>query len=305
MAPSHWPAFVEFSREHLASGDIDPVYPVLKHLVRDDGREAAHSRVFAYLAWYSLASSEAALAHGLRGWPWKDLPTAEPIWARYPTGTERRALRGGKNIMKHLEALTATVTTHGSWEDWLARGLTGSQLVSWERMRLVTSEPWGNGRWASYKTCEILWKVLGYPLEATDMGNEFSSGPREGLAIVLGSAPRGNSPDVIRELDRLAEDLRERLEDDLGHPLGIEELETLLCDWKSTVQGNYYVGRDTDEMLEGLEASFVPEEVRARVLEARAATLPHAYLGELNDWSGVDKDRKSVYREHGAVVVRA
>ena len=301
---SSWPAFVEFSRAHLASRDIDPVYPVLKHLVKDDHPGTAHARVFAYLAFYSLASSEQALVQGMDGWWLYGTPTEVPPWAHFPTGVERRSLRGGKNMMKHLDALTATCEAHGSFEDWLDRGVVeGRPTVSWERMRLVTSEPWGNGRWASYKTCEVLWKVLDYPLEATDMGNEFSTGPREGLAL-LGYAFEGNSKGVIAKLDEVAFDLCDKLTDALGETVGIEEFETLLCDWKSTVKGHYYVGHDIDLMLEGANAPFVHEEVRARILEARAATLPHEYLGELNGWSGVDKERNAAYRELGAVLTR-
>lgn len=308
MTPtSDWPQFVEFAREHIASGDIDPVYPVLKHLIRNDPPEAAHGRVFAYLSYYSLASSESALAAGLHDW-WKFSEGREVArsYHRYPTGVERRALRGGYNMARHLESLADTVELYGcSWRRWLRRGVIENQpLLSWERMRVVATEPWGNGRWASYKTCEVLWKVLDYPLQATDMGNEFSSGPREGLAMVLGSAPQGNTRDAVRKVDHVAEHLRARLEEELGHALGIEELETILCDWKSVRKGKYYVGHDIDMMLEGLSAEFVPEQVRASVLEARAATLPHAYLGELNGWEGVAKERNTYFRRTGKVATR-
>jgi hypothetical protein len=103
--------------------------------------------------------------------------------------------------------------------------------------------------------------------------------------------------------DEAALDLRSRLAK-LGEELTLEHLETVLCDFGAMQKGRFYIGQDIDAMLAKLQHPTVPEEVRQRILKARAASLPHEYLGELHDWSDVDKERALLYRDTGVLVGR-
>lgn len=304
-----------FSREHVASGDIDPIYPVLGHLLGESGRDSDSSlwRTFVYLAYYNIASSETALPMLMpdgEGWPEEVL--------RLPTATERRGLRGGAPMATHLRSLLYCAADYGSIREWVwaevarphsnaSRVLTEmTRLRNWDKLDGVLTAVHGNGRWASYKAREVLWKVNGLPLNAPDTGMANSTGPRDGLALFVpeAAAITGNAEWHIAELEDMAWMLRDILAEAHGVDLGIEQLETCLCDFKAMAHGRFYIGHDTDHMLEQLLHPTCSPVARDRILEARAATLPHAYLGELHGATGVDKGRNKAFTDTGVILAR-
>jgi hypothetical protein len=299
----HIEAVANFAREHVASRDIDPVYPVARYLQRTFGRERALWHSLVYVAYYNIASCETAF-DALSNWLWADVPVNEAL-LKLPTGTERRNLRTAQRMMVHLSSL-AECSELGGFDRWLREGLGPDAYANWNLLDERLQTPWGNGRWASYKTREVLWKVNDFPLAAPDTGMANSSGPRDGLAVIFPQSAEwtGNDPNTIGQLEALAWWLRDELQVRWEVNLPIEELETVLCDYHALVEGRYYVGHDIDQMLEQTTNDGVGREARERILEARAATLPHAYLGELNGWWGVDSDRKRTYRDERVLLVR-
>jgi hypothetical protein len=145
----------------------------------------------------------------------------------------------------------------------------------------------------------VMHKVLGYPNAARDAGHEGSTGPRQGLTIFFPEV-KGNRPVDLNLLDYQTDTLI-RATAAHGVELEVEEVETLLCDFKSLSRGRYYCGHDTDLMLEGILSG--PEGIRGMLLHARRA-LPSEYRGELHDWDGRDKDAQRAYVERGEVLHR-
>lgn len=286
-----------FAAGCVESTDIDPAYPVLRHLQADLGQgEAALWHTIVFVATYRLASAVEVFARH----PSPDLWDGD-LW-RSPTGVERRALRGGAPMQRHIYDLLGRIDGAGGIRAWLTGRFTGDPRADWQAVRATFEEAWGNGRWASYKLAEVLLRVNGWPLCAPDMGMDGATGPRHGLAVLYG-ATGGSSREDVARMEGQGRDLQGRLTD-LGVPLGIEQVETVLCDFHNLLAGRYYVGHDIDVMLGDLGKASVPEWVRGRLLAARAAVTPHPYLGEIHGWPGVDLDRRRIYRETGEVVVR-
>jgi len=185
--------------------------------------------------------------------------------------------------------------------------MTKDPQESWRRLQRLLRQPYGNGRWAAYKTGEILMKVNGYRLEPTDMGNDFSTGPRQGLALFF-DVVKGNGPDALRELDKQGELLRLTLAYDYGIVLPIEELETALCDFHALTDGRYYVGHDIDSMQEQIQNAAADFRKGGELVEeiwmAREKALPRAYLGEFTGRNGVDRRRLSAYSHTGEILCR-
>ncbi len=159
----------------------------------------------------------------------------------------------------------------------------------------------GNGRWAAYKTAEILYKSHGFNLQVPDMGNANSSGPRKGLGLFFPGLPQGNSPSDVAQLDELSAKVVDYLQGKVSQ-VSMETAETSLCDFYAMSKGRYYVGIDIDEMQEQLLR--VPSDLTAMGFKARSETLPHRYLGELNGWEGIDKNRKTIYRTTRQIALR-
>lgn len=301
-----WDDFVAFSRGQLACQDVDPVYPVLRILQGEMGKEQALWHTLLYVAYYNIASATEAFAYV--NWPGvmpEDL-------SKLPTGTERRGLRGGEPLNRHLASLIEIVSAEGSLTAWLM----GWAELDWdefgveeryEAYRIVRDtklrEPWGNGRWAAYKTAEILQKVNGLPLLATDMGNDESTGPRQGLELLYGPV-QGNSEDAIAQLDAWGESTRTKLWRE-GVLCSIDEVETLLCDFHAMASGHYYIGHDIDQMHDQIVRH---EELRGNrwtgpLWRARSNVFPVEYLAEKRG-SGVDRERAKAYRDSGEILLR-
>lgn len=289
-----------FARLQVSSLDIDPAYPLLKWIVRDMEQEQALWRSVVYVAYHSLPSSEAVFSAAPE--PGDNVQGAA---AKLPTDVERRGLRGGTAMTLHFESWAKVLEMHGSLQGFLEEAMTGDPKESWRRMVRLIQTVRGNGRWAGYKLAEVLMKSNGWPLEPPDMGNQNSTGPRQGLALFF-DVVHGNSPAAIQKLDEqgwILQDLLARR----GVHIAIEELETCLCDFHAMADGRYYNGKGIDDILAQMNAAEKDWRVQPHiktVWEAREAVLPRAYLGEFNSWKGVDHYRAGHYARTGEVLSR-
>jgi hypothetical protein len=281
--------YLRFHTLALDTRDVDPVYPVLRHLAAGQGLSAEDRirLVMRHVAYYHLGSALTAFA-------------GEGVIL--PCATERRSHRDVRKLQTHLDALRSVENLPGGWTTWFAPvGRYSDRRVAWGALNSRLLEIWGNGRWAAYKTAEMLWKVCGFPVEATDMGHAYSSGPRRGLALLSEGLPTGNSTADIQALNEASERLCGRLRSE-GAGASVEEVETTLCDFHSLHVGRYYVGHDIDQMLRQL--LDVQSSLTGAALDARSATLPQRYLGEVYGWTGPDRDRCRRYRRTGEIMER-
>ena len=292
MTPTNlWQDYVAFHTEQIVSWDIDPIYPVLQYINKDVDNESALWLTFLHVAYYHIGSALAVWHEH----PYPVVPSDAML--RLPCGTERRAHRSPDKLKRHLTHLLE----HAPIETFVQRAITSDPRRSWSRMEIMLQSIWGNGRWATYKTSEMLMKVNGLPLEATDMGHKNGSGSKHGLKLLYPNAPTGNTQRDIMLLDRMSLELVERLRAE-GAPATLETAETSLCDFHSMLEGRYYVGYDIDAMISQLRA--VPSALTEKAFEARCATIPVEYLGEINGWDTTDDERKRAYKQQRAILFR-
>lgn len=297
--------FCRFASLQLSSGDIDPAYPVLRTICQglQYDEEQVCDLVFTYVAYYNLASA-LSIAAANNGVPW---PTREDIdrgtWEALPTGTERRGHRNKPALRAHLVALDEIRNRNRGLDMWIAHQLTGAPESDWRHLQIALRSIHGNGRWAAYKTGEIL-AYLGWPLKPTDAGHDFSSGPRKGLALLEPDASRlvGSTPRVVDQLDGLTEALRQRTSERLGGDVPVEQLETLLCDFNSLTKGHYYVGHDIDQQLGQLAASTHLGDMASIAAGARFASFHPRFLGEAHGWLGVRPDLRRLWKSRHRLV---
>lgn len=300
----------DYARFHdlaTATGDVDPVYPVLRQMGRWYPPLTLAWMCFLHVAYYDLGSAMRATALLLNG-EWV------PELVTLPCGTERRGHRDPRVLKRHLEALVA-LDNHHQGLDRFVTSATGYGDLFGKALSI-----WGNGRWAAYKTCELLASVFGRPeLAPTDMGHAHSSGPRQGLALVCTAPlPLGNSAEAVRRLNAISKALVNEL---WSRDLVATEptAETTLCDFHALAGGRYYVGHDVDQMGMQLRRAMKAIGIDALETSARdfiAATDPaadqgvgllraHAAGKTLFPWRwpyDVDKARRRVYRETGEII---
>jgi hypothetical protein len=264
-----------FGRRLIQSGDIDPAYPVLKHLyqARSLDLEQALWQTAVYVAFYHLPS---ALAF------YREHPSPGRITdadAPFPCGIERRGLRGGK-VVRHLNHLSNEFRVFGIAQ-WITQGWGTDPRQNFRVFTKQAMGLWNNGRWAAFKWAELLKKVHRLPLDAPDMCLEHCSGPREGLLMAYG-LPETTTTQRLNEQAML-------LRCDLAHNHNLhiadwEELETLLCNWHSYRLGKYEIGHDIHEMYTVTEKArregWLVDQDHQAIFEARAKSFATRWLKE-------------------------
>jgi hypothetical protein len=277
--------FVTFARAHVASGDIDPMYPLLRSVYDARGLDEEHRLWFTllYVTWYHVGSAEQVF---------RDHPSPRPLPPiTVKTGTERRAFRGNT---KGSDFVNAVLDSCGGSLEAFARVGTGESAWAFARERLQ-SIPFG-GPWSSYKWADLLKNVHGRALVATDIGvggGGETAGPVPGMVALTGLDWRRCAQDVDAQRALLAR------AQDAGVPFtGLDQLETSLCDFNSLMHGRYYVGHDIDDLMTKLDsanAGAIWWEARTRCFDAR-------FLGERGGWFGVRRDLCSRYKLGGEVL---
>jgi hypothetical protein len=285
--------FRDFATTQLASGDIDPAYPVLRSVAAQAGlsEDAALWLSFLHVAYYNIASAVIAFSHHPEPYP-----SLGETLLHLPTGVERRGhrdyLRLHRHILCYWMALAAQAEGSGLryWTEGITANLSANFLTVYHR----ASRLYGNGRWAAFKWAEVLKSVHDIAMTfPDDMCLTDERGPRYGLRVLYGLR---DYPDGIAFA---ADDLLRRMRED-GYPgLQPEQLETLLCDFGSMVNGHYYPGHDIDQQIEQINRADWSlaqggEVWRNRLSYARYKSFPEDFLGH-----EVDKPRLKEYRAKG------
>lgn len=252
----------EFGRQLLESRDLDPTYVALTAAL-GGGRvspEQVHRWLVAFWTWYHagiacwLSEKEgpdfwAAMAEAARN------ETFSPIGGRWPRGKERRHNRGAQ--ARQCVALLSERYPHP--EDMLE-----VVSLSWagghckEVMRAATGH-YLFGPWIGFKVADMIERILRVPVEFTDAEVFMFEDPRKGAAMFWqrwkgtpGPAPL-NASELREVVEYLCDTFKGYRAPPHGdRPVSLQEVETVLCKWKSHINGAYPLWNDTDEIREGL-----------------------------------------------------
>lgn len=257
--------FIGFCKLQLATGDYDAHIPFLKKLATGLPREEALWLGLLYMSYYNEASAWVAFSDDAI----RRYQIAPP--GTLPIEVQRRNLYGGR-INRHLSDLL-TRTPFATW-------LTCS---CWDDLLSTIGDVYGNGRWASYTTSELILHLAELPFGPTSYEILDSSGPRRGLtALGLPVSEEG------------AEEVRKAL----GGNLPISVVESLLCDWAGMLKGTFYAGRNIDRQQGRiLRVERALSLKLDRLWAVRREVYPNEALGELHGWEGIDGFRLRWYRD--------
>jgi hypothetical protein len=229
---------IEFGRQLLETQDLDPVYVMLHH----SGFPQAQKERWCVAYWlFYHAGVSSQISEQKNGSFWKGCKAA----LVGPRGTERRHFRGS--------AAAATVDWFQSRrpapEDFVEYLCpTGSQ----ETFHSVTSRALQVpqfGPWIAFKVCDMLERVLGREVDSSDCDLLFFKDPLEGArraAAHLGLAAPGDA------VQYLLKAFGGKAPPDFGRRINLQEVETVLCKWKSHLNGRYEVGKDSIEVAHAL-----------------------------------------------------
>ena len=273
----------EFGRQLIESGDLDPVYVALAGV---DWGDAQRKRfLVAYWLFYhpgAAAFMSQPQTHsastGADAWNWMliaaknevpaptshlDFPKREDRW---PRASERRHFRGDKAV-RAVQELARRFPDPAQLVDFLAEPAPDyAQLYN-----RVCSLP-QFGPWMAFKVADMLERIEGVAVDF-DLGSVTMFDDPKKAALLVARLHAGMSEgtrfkdeagtvrQVVEHLiaeyaDLAAPPARDR-------PIGYQEVETVLCKWKSHRNGHYPVGHDCREIRRGLtEWAGVSEAAR-------------------------------------------
>lgn len=264
-----------FARDLITTQDLDPVYSALWGARRVLPAMTRDRLLVAYFCLYHLGAA-AKLAEESKNDEWfcaKLQDAAANAGNVWPRGSERRHWRGqqavasAEDVMRNVEE--AAGVTH--FLDYLAAPGTFQGVT--KRVREVR----GFGPWIAFKVADVLERVRGNPVDFSDCPLGFYEEPRMGVAYLKAAGVPVDGelmPDeFMAEVERWTAFVAKfSAPPRPGRACGLQEVETVACKYKSHVRGHYPLGKDTREVLRGLEGwGDLAQELRRHV-----AKLPHA-----------------------------
>lgn len=245
----------EFGKQLIESQDLDPVYTMLHHAKPskfDRGKIGLWPAelceyVIAYLMFYHCGTAS-WIVDQLNFWQ-AALEAART--AKHPRSSERRHFRGEAAVKAVLALQAHNLTCSELINSLESRNGAKTQLQD----VVARVKQWrGFGDWAAFKVADICERLglLEVEFSPMDIFNMYDS-PRKGADLVAEQLGIPETGKYIRVYNRLIKNLGHlKAPPRFERTINIQEIETILCKFKSHVDGHYEVGKDIKEVHHGL-----------------------------------------------------
>ena len=254
---------IRFGEQLLETNDLDPVYVALVHAQLPEAQ--LKRLLLAYFCFYHLgASAYISEYDSVEFWEVMEqaadnqMPPSgtdsEIPHDRWPRGAERRHFRGDKCVAAVKKLASFDLFGSGTLAedcpdyliDTLCDGYDGKLPIKLASV-MARVQDWPLfGPWIAFKVADVLNRVLEVDIEfPTDLTLIYKE-PRAALDMLNVPAETANKQLLDYFSDYPAPPRLERL-------CWVNEIETMLCKWKSHVNGHYWVGRDIHEIRKGLK----------------------------------------------------
>lgn len=266
-----------FGRHLITTGDLDPIYTALVRCQASGFYSP--EQVLRWIAAYSMyyhagVASYLSEFEGPNFWA-RALTAARnedpaPTGDRWPRGHERRHFRAkiavdavvdlNHRYRERPEAFIRYVAVGRADPDH--HGVYEPSPQRFHDVSARAQEHRGYGPWIGFKLADMVDRCLGVPV-AFDQAAVFMFKDPEKAAMMLWEAregrkyPEGSKPKREAILNGVVGYLSGQFADLKAPPTGdrainIQEVETVLCKWKSHMNGHYPLYNDIDEINAGL-----------------------------------------------------
>lgn len=266
-----------FGSHLLESGDLDPVYIALHRMELPEAHRARW--LIAYWCLYHVgAACFISEREGrdfwmaLRAAARNEAENPSPVeGGRWPRGSERRHWRGEqaskavRDLMgMYMDRPEAMVERLASTSLSSSEAAYGTEALETLPFALVASRAQAHrsfGPWISFKIADMIDRLGIAPVSFDNAAVFMFDDPRK-AALNLARLKAGLAPEVkFKDEGAVISQVVAYLE---GHfrdrtappthdrPVGLQEVETILCKWKSHQNGHYPLNNDIVEINEGL-----------------------------------------------------
>ena len=278
----------DFGDHLIRSGDLDPVYIFLEDMMSGGqitGDQLARWLVAYWCFYHCGMACHASEHHGADFWrvmltaAHNSLPA--PTGERWPRGHERRHARGQAAI-KMINGLRAM---YGDEPEKMVHdllritvgGVHFAEVSKAVRLHILF------GPWIAFKIGDMLERIYGAPINFENADVFMFKDPVRATEMLwrtkynLPSCARPRHPaNVIKEtvfyLTERFSDLKAPPKHD--RPVALQEIETVLCKWKSHMNGHYPLLNDLNEIHDGLVPAWGETAVKMRGLAAKLLEEP-------------------------------
>lgn len=275
-------AIEPFGRQLIETGDLDPIYIALTNMEFDD---EAHLHRWLIAYWCFYHAGVACWLSEARGPDfWAAMKTAAanvsptPTGERWPRGSERRHFRGEASV----KAVRTLWGKYLEFPEVMVEYIVGpleNQPVPFGEVSGRAQEHPLFGPWIGFKVADMVDRVLERPVSFDNAAVFMFADPTKAAlklwALKAGlnetAVPKDRDKAINQVVDYLIAhfaDLRAPPKGD--RPIGLQEVETVLCKWKSHMNGHYPLFNDIDEINEGV----LPWRTTCKTAEAFAHAMP-------------------------------
>lgn len=278
MDKTHFRSAVRFGGELIRTLDLDPVYVALKALPLGVRFRA----VVAYSCLYHLGAAAYLAQWGGRDF-WNQLYiAADNRDHSWPRGTERRHWRG--EAARTAARWFGREYADGEPDTVIYRWYNGAENTTFSAISREIRKAPSFGPWIAFKVADLMERTLHFKIDFSDCQLAMYDEPQRCVALIT----YGNQEARITESDinNVVERLRVAITKQypkappaFDRPINIQEIETVLCKYKSHVNGHYPIGKDTREVIHALSEPQWGEY--AALMKRELERKIHAELGGL------------------------
>ena len=262
----HFNAAVEFGRALVESGDLDPVYIAIAGAALP--LKQRKRLVLSYSCLYNLPLAGAMSE--LQGDDFWDTLKIAAASSDYPRGTERRHWRGLAAI-ESAQHLSETGRTPEAIVDWWFQGSLIGLRPTFQEVQSNVRRWTGFGPWIAFKIADLGERVLEVPVDFKDCVMGLYRDPAQGAALLLLGQPDEKQltstlgAEVVMQALLDSPKLRNLAPKPGRRKLNVQEVETILCKYKSHYKGHYPIGKDSLEVSHALAHTKFPSKTGAKL----------------------------------------
>jgi hypothetical protein len=253
----------DFGEHLLKSNDLDPIYNAL--VGTRWNRERLARWCLAYWTFYHAGVASWICDGGTSLSYWRRFNEAAcnvepaPTGGRFPRGHERRHMRGERAV-KTAQHLQAVCPEPELWAIDIIEAIRSKPQCK-AVMDLVKLTP-NFGPWIGFKVADMLERVFEEPV-SFERAEVFMFKDPKKAALMLWRI-RSGLPETAKPRDE-AEVIRQVVDHLQKHfwevpapphrdrPVGLQEIETILCKWKSHMNGHYPLNNDITDITDGIQ----------------------------------------------------